>query len=383
MNAVDSVVGMRWGDYVLDHGADLRDWWRTHFGERGRSVLYILAKGFDRRMCWGLETLLDAGKMGQRDVGLVEFDEGPASPSRQYCALVEANWRELQRLMKGVGNIIRRPIQMRSTDGRRITARSAGGAFRDVRELSQYTDIVLDISAMPRTVYFPIMAKILYLLDGKRGTNPGGVTNFHVFVWEDAELDNQIRDDGVDEKAKYVHPFQGRMDRESAEGQPKVWMPLLGEGQLLQLDRIHSLVTPDETCPVLPSPATNPRRGDNLILEYREFLFDQIRVEPQNFIYASEENPFEVYRQLSRAIRRYHESFGPLGGARFALSALSSKLMSVGALLAAYDLKGRGIDVAIAHIECQGYVLDQDATGEVDKSKGKPFGLWVAGECYD
>jgi hypothetical protein len=142
-------------------------------------------------------------------------------------------------------------------------------------------------------------------------------------------------------------------------------------------------VTPDETCPVLPSPATNPRRGDNLILEYREFLFDQIRVEPQNFIYASEENPFEVYRQLVRAIRRYDQSFGPLGGARFALSALSSKLMSVGALLAAYDLKGAGIDVAIAHIECEGYVVDGDPKNGVDKSKGTPYSLWLTGECYE
>jgi len=36
---------------------------------------------------------------------------------------------------------------------------------------------------------------------------------------------------------------------------------------------------PDEICPVLPFPALNPRRGDNLVLEYRDLLFDRLRID--------------------------------------------------------------------------------------------------------
>ncbi|MGQ7370456.1 hypothetical protein ACTGW3_12865, partial [Streptococcus suis] len=68
--------------------------------------------------------------------------------------------------------------------------------------------------------------------------------------------------------------------------------------------------------------------------------FDDFRVEPANILYASEYNPFEAYRQIYGAIRRYRDSLSDLGGCKVYVSPLSSKLLSVGALLACYDHKG-------------------------------------------
>jgi hypothetical protein len=167
------------------------------------------------------------------------------------------------------------------------------------------------------------------------------------------------------------------MDREATADQPNVWIPLLGENQRPQLERIYERVTPDEICPVLPSPARNPRRGDNLVAAYHGLLFDAWRVEPRNFIYGSEQNPFEVYRQIARAINLYRESFRPIGEARFVMSALSSKLLSVGALLVAYDFKSKNFEVGIAHVDCQGYRI----TATAGDPSGELFGLWLAGEC--
>ncbi len=184
--------------------------------------------------------------------------------------------------------------------------------------------------------------------------------------------------------ADYIHPFRGAVERESAAGRPKVWFPLLGENQRVQLTRIYDLINPAEICPLLPSPSRDPRRGDNIVVEYRELLFDQLRVEMGNFVYASETNAFETYRQLRRAILHYADALKPLGGSNAVISANSSKLLSVGALLAAYELKHERADIAIAHVEAHGYVL-QDSDKDLERlaSASTLQCLWLSGSCYE
>jgi hypothetical protein len=269
-----------------------------------------------------------------------------------------------------------RAVKMYSSDGRRIGARSAAGLFQSVDEVSNYSDVVVDISAMPRVVYVPLIAKLLYLIDGLGGI-ASRLPNLFIVVAENPDLDASIGDEGVEDVASYIHPFSGSLEREATAGQAKIWIPLLGERQGPQLERIHDLVVPDEICPVLPSPSRNPRRGDDLVLEHRYILFDRLRVEPQNFIYAAEWNPFEVYRQIRRTIFQYRDALRPIGGCKVALSALSTKLMSLGAFLVAYELKNLDMDIALAHVESQGYVMNARPTPESEL-----FGAWLAGEYY-
>jgi hypothetical protein len=373
---------MRWHNYVLLQNEELRQFWQAHLAEPTRNVLCILAGGFDPRMCQGIELILRSGGNGRRDVRLIQFDEGPTSPSQNYRVWIQHNLDTLHKLMNGRGAIAASSITMRSPEGRRIESHSALSVFHNLTELADYTDIVLDISAMPRAVYFPLIGKILYLLDaGRRAPKPLPVPNFHLLVAESPELDASIREQGVEDDASYVHPFTGGLDRESSAQQPKVWLPLLGEGQRVQFQKIHDLITPDEICPVLPSPARNARRADDLVMEYRELLFDRLRVEPRNFIYAAERNPYEVYRQVRSSIADYALALAPLGGSKFVISALSSKLMSVGALLAAYELKSGNIGVGIAHVACHGYVIDGAPESASLNPNVELFGLWLAGDC--
>lgn len=116
------------------------------------------------------------------------------------------------------------------------------------------------------------------------------------------------------------------------------------------------------------------------MIEYRELLFDQLRVEPRNIIYAAESNPFEVYRQLMRSILHYDRALKPLGGCKVALSAMSSKLASMGVLLAAYELGRRDpkVTVGVAHVESQGYRVESNGTAPSTTL----FTMWLSGECY-
>jgi hypothetical protein len=323
-----------------------------------------------------LTTVLDPRQLS---IIMLVFDEGPTSPSRKYDALVQQNIDTLMKMVPS-GQVQKRTITMFSSEGRRVTSRSAESVFRSADEFSGFSDIFVDVSSLPRSVYFPVVAKLLHLFDGvKDGTAP----NLFVMVSENAELDRRIVEEGIDEDADYIHPFRGAVERESAAGRPKVWFPLLGENQSVQLARIYDLINPAEICPLLPSPSMDPRRGDNLVLEYRELLFDRLRVETRNFIYASETNAFEAYRQLRRAILHYAEALEPLGGSNAVISANSSKLLSVGALLAAYELKCDGADIAIAHIEAHGYMLTEPYD-DLDRLAGESRlqCLWLSGSCY-
>ncbi|MBV9122145.1 MAG: hypothetical protein JO112_02135 [Planctomycetes bacterium] len=363
----------RWQHYVLLQGERLRAFWVDHLSQRERNLLFVLGRGFDPRMCMGLQLILEMGGSGQRDVLALDFREGPASPSLVYQDLVEANWTALQGLFQGRGQITTRPLEFWSVEGRRASSQNARDLFMSSHCFAGYTDVVVDVSAMPRSVFFPLLARILNLLDVARAV-PVPTANLHVLVADNPPLDAAIQEEGIDQMAEFMASFMGGFDVEATQT-PKVWIPLLGEHRTTQFDRIRDLVKPDEVCPVLPSPARNPRRGDNIVVEYQRVLFDELRLNPAEFLYASEQNPFEVYRQLRGAVVRYEEVFRLLGGCRVALSAMSSKLMSLGALLVAYELKQLEYNVGVAHIECQGYTMPAVVpTAEL-------FGLWVAGEC--
>lgn len=378
-----SASGPRWEQYVLEWASGVPEFWASHLRERERDVLFIMGKGFDPRMCRGVEMVLGTGGAGRRDVLAIEFDEGIMSPSKAHDPLVAKNWERLETACAGRATLSAKSIQIRSGEGRRIGSRQAAGILSTAADIARYSDLVIDISALPRGIYVPLIAKALYLLDSER-TDERSHSNLHVLVCEDPALDRSIRDEGIEETASYVHGFSGGLEMEATAGQPKIWIPVLGEGQKVQLGHIYDLILPDEICPVLPSPSVDPRRADDLVLEYRELLFDRLRVEARNLIYASENNPFEVYRQIRRTILHYREALRPLGGSKAVISALSSKLLSIGVLLVAYELKQAGIEVAIAHVESQGYVMaaPPDAQSGEAAGRGELFSLWLSGECY-
>jgi hypothetical protein len=378
MSTTIDLTRVRWRDYAMSRGEAFDEFWTRHAAEPGRRILFIVGRGFDPRAPMGLQRLVKAAATCAIDVVALHFDDELASDSSEQRAAADANFLAFGHAVAGRGTVEERAVRFRNEKNDSVADRSAANLFADAAQLGAYTDLVVDISAMPRVVYFPLLSRLIYFHDTLY-ESAAPTPNVHVVVSEDPRTDTLIREHGIEEEAKFLHPFEGPFNREAKGEQRTVWIPVMGEDRTHQFERMFVLVKPtdNEVCPVLPSPARNPRRGDDIVMQYQKLLFDEIRLEPRHIIYASEFNPFDVYRQVRRTVLHYHAVLQLIGGCRVALSAMCSKVMSLGILLVAYELKQSDIEVGIAHIECQGYDVPADLAVEVE-----PVGVWLAGECY-
>jgi len=368
----------RWLNYFLRGGANFQSFWRSFLNSGRRDILFVVGRGFDPRMPKAVATVLSLGGDGLRHCILIEYDEGEDSPSRRHEILTSDNVNSVEALFKKRGELSIKQIRMRSDDGRRrVGSRRVVEVFASLDSIQPYTDILVDISALPRSLYMPMLAKLLYLVDKLGGNNR---TNIHVLVGDNPYLDQLITAEGLSDTASYLHSFESGIEREATADAPMVWMPMLGEGKTGHFERIFDLIAPDEVAPILPFPCANPRRTDDLILEYRPYLFDRLSIESTNFIYVPERNPFGVYREIRSAIIRYTDALRPIDESKFVISALSSKLLSLGALLAAYDLKQAGYPVGIAHVDAGGYTI---GSGTLPQTLTEDlFEVWISGEPY-
>ncbi len=263
-------------------------------------------------------------------------------------------------------------IVVRDTRGRLVGSTQVRRQFADRTWLAGFTDVIVDITALPISVAFPLLGTLISAYDAMYNEK-GTAFNLHCIVCENPELDERILAEGGD-YAEYINPFRGRGGL-TAEAEPIViWAPVLGERQHAELRKIHDMLDPREVKPFLPFPSLNARRGDKLVSEYHSLLFDSWQVDRRGFIYADERDPFNIYRQLGELATEYAQSLSFLGTARTVVSAHSSKLLSLGVLLAAYEHK-----LAVVHVEPTGYDFERK---ELEMEVSELFEIWLTGEAY-
>ena len=365
---------MRWDPYILARPEEFEPFWRDHLQGRTRETLFILGRGFDPRALRALGVLRELGACPK--VWLLAFEDGrEESPTRTKLTL--RNRQALVELV-GEGNIVELPVSIGMTGAGMATSGSTGRAISAQGSTAALDDVVVDISAMPRVVALSAIAKLIH--DQDEAGTAGRCANLHVVAAESVRTDLEARGSLMDGVTSLTG-FSGRLNEETTEHLPRVWFPVLGEQQRDRLQLIRSHVNPDEICPVVPFPSRNPRRGDQIIAEYTELLFEDFRVEPSNILRGSEFNPFEAYRQLYLAIDRYRKALTELGGCKVYVSPLSSKLLSVGALLACYDhqfgeVPGERLNVGMPYVETSVYA-DPDVGHETESEL---YSMWIRGE---
>jgi hypothetical protein len=366
---------MRWDPYSLASDQEFHVFWKRHLAQRQRRLLLVVGKGFDVR---ALETARRLHALGADvDVWLLAFHNGQ-DDSTLRRGRTDANVEGLGKLFPA-DRITEVPIDLGGAFQDPIASRTTYEQIRAAGDAMSYDDVVVDISAMPRMVAMTSVAVLLHWLDYP--TEGDKCVNLHVTTAESVTADLGAGQGSLRDQVSFVRGFSGELTALTTKDLPHVWFPVLGENQRDRLDRIHQKLTPDEICPVVPFPARSPRRGDEIIYEHRELLFDTFQVEPRNILLACEYNPFEAYKQVFEAMDRYRRALNVLGGCKAFVSPLSSKLLSIAVLLACYDhvygrISGKRLKVGIPYVETATYA-------DPAQNPDDPFELysmWIRGE---
>lgn len=372
---------LRWNPHIMFDNDNIDSFWNEYFKTNDK-VLFVLGKGFDIRMNLTLDRLLKHSSKIEITCILIEFNEGKHSSSHEYQHLIDTNLIEFKKLTENI-NVINKQINIWSKSGksRRIVGdRNAANIFKNYSDISEYRDIIVDISSLPRGIYFSLIGKILSLID----TKPNELHNLFVSVAENVTLDSYIKETAIEDDLSYLHGFGGEIELESEKDKPLIWFPILGEGKLSHISKGADKIADDknrlyEICPILPFPSKNPRRSDSLLIEYHSLLFDSLDIEAQNIMYVTERDPFQAYIELSTAIRNYKTSLDIIGGCKIAISTFSSKLLSIGSLLVAYENQGF---VGIMNVNSGGYEINEEKNIHKSNLDSELFVTWLTGNPY-
>jgi hypothetical protein len=313
----------RWDRCVVQRGLEFQQFFETYLNCPDRKVLLIAGGGFDPRATMLAQTL---SKLTRPSISAIVVREERAGSNPELRDRADRSTEELCRIIKDSSVV---EIQVLASDNAPVGGREIVAALAK-RDLSEFTDVVLDISALSTSIYFPA-ARFLY-----ERTTQSKTANLHLVVAEEPTIDRGIRGIAHDVPGP-LHGFRGRFGLDNSAGAAKLWLPQLIPGKRVALDRLHRRVGPAETCPILPFPSSEPRMADMLVEEYRDELIDAWEVDLRNCVYAAENDPLDLYRTTLRLNEARQRIFAEAGGSLLILSPTGSKILSVGALLAALE----------------------------------------------
>jgi hypothetical protein len=388
-----------WQHYVYRKGLPVHDLWDSLFSNRISKLLYISGRGFDLRAQAMMNAFVGNCADSNRTfetADLILIRLAGYQLSAELEQETESNAKQLIGAFSTLSSIASNrtitfgpKFDVEDEDAEEISPSNALriGASEVLNGIEAYTDIILDASSLPRVVYLTLLTALLDRLvpnkDEPNSLAARGV-NFQVVVAEDPQLDAKILAEDPSNDLIYIPGFSGVLHVESVQDWPLVWFPMLGEGRVSQLLKVASLI-PEfaEICPVLPHPSLDARRADRLLVEYRQEIFVARQTPTTNILYAHEAHPFEAYRQLLNAMKRYTTSMMALGGCRLIVTPLASKLITIGAGLACFEMKPSGMDknfgVAIPYAEPKRYIASKD---DLHGSKPEVTSLLLTGEAY-
>ena len=326
-----------WSNCITHFDEEVASFIDDYFSDTARKVLLVAAAGFDPRSQRVSRMLAEA--LGDR-LSAYYIRENRRGASDELVKRADANQEALKEI---VPNSTIFALTVFADDGAPV-----GGA-RLVSELlsnpiaSDVTDVILDLSALSIGIGFPA-AKLL-LEDCEEDGNRA----FHLMIVSNPELDDQISS-VPSNRISPVKGFAPDLGASSLEVS-QIWIPQLALGRASTLTKIGaSIGNWYKICPVLPFPARNPRRADDLLAEYQSELIDEWEVDPRDIVYASEKNPLDCYRTLSTLKQRFDRTMEGTYEPRMVLSPLGSKVLAAGAMMAAIEH-----GMSVQYVETESY----------------------------
>ncbi len=350
-----------WDPCVSHFGNEANQFIEDYFADKDRRVFLVAGAGFDPRSTQVASRLASVSS----NVQALFVRESRPDPDTTLVSRAEKNTKTL---CDAISDHLVEQVDIFGADGAVVGGRNMISVLSN-RKFENVTDIVIDISALSAGTSFPTIRYFVELVRQSK-VSP----NLHVFVAHDPQLDTDIRSRSSD-APDYVHGFKGGATLDGASSSAKLWLPQLATGRRGALGRLYDFIKPHDTCPILPFPGTNPRLGDELVEEYMIELEDTWVVDTRNIVYADEADPLDLYRTILRLDDLRKPVFEGAGGSLLVLSPLGSKIMALGAVLAALER-----NLPVAHLEPIGY----DFTGQVPDSITEPslVHIWLEGDAY-
>lgn len=351
----------RWDPCVAHRGSEVADFIADYFANPSRSVMFIAGAGFDPRTPHIGALISTACKT----VRAIFIQENRPKPPDDLINRAAANASQLSTAFK-TSTVV--PVEIFGPDGAVVGGRNIVTALSR-QDYTGVTDVVVDTSALSVGTSFPL---IRYLFE--RREKGQGPANLHIFVAHDPTLDGAISSIASDTPG-YVHGFRGGISLDGSSEAARLWLPQLSAGRRTALGKIREFVQPHDTCPIVPFPASNPRIGDALAEEFLVEFESAWTVDPRNVVYAAEDDPLDLYRTVLGLDDLRKQVFKEVGGSLLVLSPLGSKIMALGALMAALER-----DLPIAYLESIGYNVDKS----VPATTVSPYlvHIWLEGDAY-
>ncbi|WP_223476585.1 hypothetical protein [Oricola indica] len=333
-----------WENCITNFDDEVDAFVADYFADESRRVLLIAAAGFDPRSRRISQMLADT--LGDRLSAVFIREERPGA-SEALIEQADVNESALKAIVPDCAIL---KVDVFADDGAPV------GGSRIVTLLGQHpvadevTDIILDLSALSTGIGFPA-AKML-LEDCEVADDRA----FHLMIVSNPEMDDQISSVPAS-RAGSVKGFSLPVEVEG-QGLAQVWIPQLARGRTSALTQIGTAIGRCyKICPLLPFPARDPRRADDLLSEYRIALVDEWEVDPRDVVYASERNPLDCYRTLSTLKTRFDRTMKGTYEPRMVLSPVGSKVLAAGALMAAIEH-----DMAVQYLETESYLFHPEAS---------------------
>ena len=354
----------RWDPCVAHRGNEVDGFVDSHFRRPDRNIVLVAGAGFDPRSRIVAELLTNTAMRPVSKVRALLIQENRPNPPQMQLDRASAN---KDALFFSLGSAKVESIDVFASDGAVVGGRNIVKLLRQ-QHVDGVTDVIVDVSALSVGVSFPV---IRYFVEY---VGLGGSFNLHVFVAHDPCLDRDISPI-VSDKPGYVHSFRGRATRYDMNDAARLWLPQLAIGMKLPLQRLYDFVEPHDTCPIFPFPSYDPRFGDRLANEYLTEIEDTWSVDARNIVYADEADPLDLYRTILRLDDLRKPVFAETGGSMLILSPLGSKLMALGAMMAALER-----NLPVAYLEAIDYEVKPDMPETIDRPD--LIHLWLEGDVY-
>jgi hypothetical protein len=117
--------------------------------------------------------------------------------------------------------------------------------------------------------------------------------------------------------------------------------------------------------------------ADELIEQYSSEFDSTWGVDTRNLVYADEKKPLDLYRTLLRIDDARKPVFAGTGGSMIILSPVGSKVLAIGALMAALER-----DFPVANVEAIAYSVDFNKIDAGRSESGEVVHVWLYGEAY-